>query len=157
MNLEKRLQVGDIIKSKQFAFGRYEGVFNKSKYLVANKELITVDGETRTNPVNFRKPGTEEHTNSKYICVDLGAYDESRGNSSFVVEEAKLDGGGTGHGPYDIYPDGWHILARKLGKDETYDPKGQLIQFYQDGSFDCVISEIEVVGKMKRMFIKTKS
>jgi hypothetical protein len=82
----------------------------------------------------------------------------------YVVEEAKMAGGGTGHGPHDVYPDGWQVTASKLAwacdpsiaehfeeafnklkatekgrpnLDELlrYDPKARTIQFYQSGCF----------------------
>jgi hypothetical protein len=68
----------------------------------------------------------------------------------YVVEHAASKGGGTGHGPHDIYPDGWHIRARKLKADSSYDPHGVEIDFYQSGSFTVVNPTVPVVGKLHR-------
>jgi len=61
----------------------------------------------------------------------------------YVVVEAKLHGGGTGHGPHDIYPDGWHVVLEKMDNDWVK------VDFYQSGSFTCVHRDVEVVGNAK--------
>ena len=68
----------------------------------------------------------------------------------YVVEHAALEGGGTAHGPHDRYPDGWHIRARKLKADGSYDPHGVEIEFYQSGAFTAVNEKVPVVGKLHR-------
>lgn len=72
----------------------------------------------------------------------------------FVVEEAKMDGGGTGHGPHDVYPDGWHVVARLLNADGTYNPGGPKISFYMTGCFIGMVKpeEIDIVARMGRRF-----
>ncbi len=69
---------------------------------------------------------------------------------NFIVEEAKMAGGGTGHGPHDVYPDGWQITARQLFKNGNYNPKGAQILFYQSGAFNCMATDVPTVGKMQR-------
>jgi len=74
----------------------------------------------------------------------------------WVVEYANWEGGGTGMGPHDIYPDGLHIEARKLNKAGKYDRKNYLKKFVWGPS--CYSNEIvgcEIVGKMK--VVKTLS
>ena len=68
----------------------------------------------------------------------------------YVVEHARSEGGGTAHGPHDVYPDGWHIKARKLWDDGTYNPNGTEIEFYQSGAFTAVNKDVPVVRKMRR-------
>lgn len=51
------------------------------------------------------------------------------GSALFEVTETRLTGGGTGHGPYDVYPDGHQVLAREVGG------QGRTIHFYQSGCF----------------------
>lgn len=74
----------------------------------------------------------------------------------WVVEDARMGGGGTGHGPHDIYPDGWQVTVRRL-KRGKYDPKGDTIRFYQSGCFtaECMITpaEIDLTKKMKKVFV----
>lgn len=69
---------------------------------------------------------------------------------AYVVEHARMEGGGTGHGPGDVYPDGWHVRARKLADDGCYDPLGVMISFFQSGCFSVVNKEIPVVSRMER-------
>lgn len=69
----------------------------------------------------------------------------------YLVIGAGLGGGGTGHGPTDIYPDGWQVTIQKLDEAGSYNPKTKRITFYQSGCFSNKILEVEVVGKMKRI------
>jgi len=71
----------------------------------------------------------------------------------FVVVGAAMEGGGQGHGPHDIYPDGWRIEAQRLNDDGTWNSDGKKVYFYQSGSFTCLISKpLEVVKRMKMSF-----
>lgn len=69
----------------------------------------------------------------------------------FVVEEARMDGGGGS--VYDRFPDGWHATARALKRDGTYNPRGRIIDFYQSGSFTNMRPEVKVVGQAKVTFV----
>lgn len=70
----------------------------------------------------------------------------------FVVIKTTFDGGGTGHGQNDVYPDGYHVFCKAL-KNGEYDENGIEISFYQSGSFTCMITNISSVRDMKMMFI----
>jgi len=72
----------------------------------------------------------------------------------FVVEKTAFEGGGTGHGPHDIYPDGWHVTARQLNSDGTYNSGNKTIEFYQSGCFIDTIKEVPVVRKMRITFVE---
>lgn len=69
----------------------------------------------------------------------------------FVVVETHFDGGGTGHGPLDVYPNGHRVVAKKL-KEGKWDSKGRKLEFYQSGCFTNMIlpKDIDVVGEMKQ-------
>jgi hypothetical protein len=56
----------------------------------------------------------------------------------WVVVDAKMGGGGTAHGPHDVYPDGWMVTATR--KD---DPKVTL-RFYQSGCFNGLLTPEEI-------------
>ena len=75
----------------------------------------------------------------------------------YIVIRAELEGGGTGHGPHDIYPDGWHIKARKLNSDGSYNPEAKTIDFYQSGSFTNMKEKVKIVGKMEQTFVSEKA
>ena len=58
------------------------------------------------------------------------------GKGEWVVVSTCLTGGGTGHGPHDVYPDGHQLTLRLLKPDSdqiVWSRKAQ--QFYQSGCF----------------------
>ncbi len=67
----------------------------------------------------------------------------------FVVINAMLDGGSTGHDPY---PDGHHVFCKRL-KEGKYDANGAGVNFYQSGCFNNLLPGIEPIRKMKMNFI----
>ena len=79
---------------------------------------------------------------------------------AFVVEEARMSGGGTAQGG-DVYPDAWHVKARALrikrsGSKDTsrfqYNPKAKLIEFTQHTNcYNNVIEGVVQVGQMKKV------
>lgn len=73
----------------------------------------------------------------------------------FVVEEAEMTGGG---GTHDVYPDAWHVKARKLTgavrklTGVKYNPKATLIEFTQHTNcYNNVIEGVEQIGKMEKV------
>ena len=75
-----------------------------------------------------------------------------RRRGTFIVEDAQMTGGGQAHN--DIYPDSWHVEARVLNDDGTYDPSARLVRFTQHtNSYNNVIVGVEKVGEMTRTFI----
>lgn len=145
--------VGDVIVSSKFAYG-----YRNRKA----QEVITVDGRTEDHFVTFRMNEEDRVIAAaksgkippKKETVNLGAYDPSRAKAKFVIEIANMEGGGTGHGLGDVYPDGWHVYARRLNADGTYNPNGEVIHFYMSGDFNCkvVAEDVQVVGKMHMQF-----
>ena len=153
MSAETLPNVGDIITSQKFAFGYYDN---------AEKRSITVDGRTREYSVSSYLSADERveiaaQTGTippKMRTVELGAYDPNRANAKFVVAEANLQGGGNGSRPTESYRNGWHVRARRLNADGSYDQQGEVIRFYTTGDFTCVIEleDLQIVGKMQRQF-----
>lgn len=143
---EQMPRIGDIIISPKFAYGYYDG-----------ENVIAVDGETKKHSDTSRISEDERveiaaktgKISPRTRIIELGAFDESRASAKFVVESAKMQGGDTGR---DEYPDGWHVRARRLNKDDSYNPDGELIQFYMSGCFTYMIEpkDVEIVGKMKK-------
>lgn len=147
-------KVGDVITSKKFAYGyRYD----------ETGDLVYVDGRTKKQPI------TEYISEEKRVALaaktgkippktrtyDRGAYDKSRASALFVVEKADLKSGGYGHGIHDAYPDGWCVRARRLKDNGTYNPTGEVIEFYTSGCFNNQLDpkDIKVIKKMKMGFI----
>jgi hypothetical protein len=58
----------------------------------------------------------------------------------YIVTHVASDGGGTGMGPHDVYPDGHHVHCERTSDRLKVD-------FYQTGCFTAMIPEIEPVGK----------
>lgn len=64
----------------------------------------------------------------------------------YLVVEAKMAGGSTGH---DAYPDGWYVTVQLLDKNSQPRPKTEFT-FYQSGCFNVIIPEVQVIGKMTK-------
>jgi hypothetical protein len=77
--------------------------------------------------------------------------DTSEYIGEYVVVNTALTGGGTGMGPHDIYPDGWHVTAKKL-KNGEYDNDGLTIEFYQSGCFNAMLPDIKPIRRMQESF-----
>lgn len=60
----------------------------------------------------------------------------------YVVVKTTSDGGGTGMGPYDVYPNGHHVYAERAD--------GTKVDFYQSGCFTAMIENISPVGSATR-------
>lgn len=59
----------------------------------------------------------------------------------YVVYKTAFEGGGTGHGPGDVYPDGHHVYCEKM------DDSKARVDFYQSGSFTAMLPNKEAVGR----------
>lgn len=68
----------------------------------------------------------------------------------YVVYKTSIDGGGTGHGPHDVYPDGHHVFCERL------DDRSVKIDFYQSGCFTAMITNIKPIGKAVRSWVEGK-
>jgi hypothetical protein len=64
----------------------------------------------------------------------------------YVVYKTMMDGGGTGHGPGDVYPDGYHVFAERINT-------GEKIDFYQSGSFTCVLPRVKIIRSLTKRII----
>ena len=72
-------------------------------------------------------------------------------SGTWVVEEAEMTGGGYAQA-MDYYPDSWHVIARKLDKDGSYNPKGRKTTFTQNTNcYNTVIEGVKKVGQKKRV------
>ena len=75
----------------------------------------------------------------------------------WVVERAEMTGGGIAQGG-DVYPDAWHVWARRLGAGGRYVRKAaRVITFTQNtSSYNDCIRGVQVVGKMEMTFVPVK-
>lgn len=76
----------------------------------------------------------------------------------YVVQDARMTENSKSK-DINAYPDGYHIIATKLSDDKQYNPNGIIIEFYQSGPFNCVITpqKIQSQGKLVRKFVKKTS
>jgi hypothetical protein len=77
----------------------------------------------------------------------------------YLVTDTNMQGGGTGHGPHDVYLDGWHVTCIMLNDDGTFCESNRKVTFYQSGCFTAVIppGKIKAVKGIKyhRTFLPT--
>ena len=65
---------------------------------------------------------------------------------TYVVTKTQMTGGGTGHGPHDVYPDGHHVTAMSMEEDNAF------IQFYQTGCFINMIEDVKPIGQARVIY-----
>jgi len=93
------------------------------------------------SPATVRIPWTEKgpdgwerkHEHRVEVLVEDP---ESLAWESFTVTEVDLTGGGNGHGPNDVYPDGHRVTARGTS--------GRTVRFYQTGCFTGIVKPEDV-------------
>lgn len=112
----KFLQVGDVIELKA---GHKVYTDIPEKYYYTNR------------------PDSNELTHAD---VKIGGI-HSHLAGEYIVYKTSQDGGGTGHGPNDVYPDGHHVFA------ESTDGSRVKVDFYQSGSFTAMITDISPIAK----------
>jgi hypothetical protein len=61
------------------------------------------------------------------------------GKGEYVVSSTVMTGGGTGHGQFDVYPDGHQVTLHPIGEDNIVNMQNKPKQFYQSG---CFIDEV---------------
>lgn len=143
-------QKGDIIVSKRFIYG-YKNYSQPSIIEVGDNSPHHVIGRKMTDKEIVTYVETHHRMPpDRYIDEDLGVPDQSRGIAKFVVIDGVMSGGGTAQGN-DVYPDGWHVLARRLNNQGLFDPKGEVIAFYMTGCFIGMIppEEVQILGHMQ--------
>ncbi len=135
---DKFLLVGDVIK------------IEKGMKIYANIPECFVYSNRRAS----RKPTKHDICVGDVLDSDgKSQYDTSRFIGEYVITDTRIDGGGTGHGPHDIFPDGYHVTAVMLELDGSYNENRICIDFYQSGCFTAMIlpNEIKPVRKMQRV------
>lgn len=137
---------GDVIISKRFQFGRL-GFDGKPPIEVGQKDAKYMIGRRLTDEeITEEVLRTKKMPNPLWRDFDLGVPDPSRGTAKFLVTESNMQGGGG----RDDYPDGWHIVAKRLDEKGKFDPKGEEIAFYMTGCFIDMIppEEVSIVGHL---------
>lgn len=74
----------------------------------------------------------------------------------YVVYKTNCDGGGTGMGRHDVYPDGHHVFCRKLDAPDIK------VDFYQSGCFTAMVTDVKPIkdeecgAKMRAIYANLK-
>jgi len=147
---------GDVITSTKFRYGRlnYDGkppiqVGQDSPNHIVSRYL-TEDEMVKIAKIVGGKP-------ERPMSIDYGVPDHSRATAEFVVVDGRMEGGGSCGTPmgHDDYPDGWHIVAKRLNKDGKWNPNGEVIAFYMTGCFIDMIppEEVTVVRHMEMHYV----
>ena len=125
------LKVGEVFICPRFAtdcsYEHDDGKVNKNKLEIGRYQSEVTHAWTERKEGGWSRPRSE--------ILDVDAHDPSRATAPFVVTKTEMSGGGTAHGPGDVYPDGWGVTAVRLHKDNTWNPDGEEIFFRQSGSF----------------------
>lgn len=83
---------------------------------------------------------------SREVVTVRGNFDYLAG--TYVVTRTAQTGGGTGHGPHDVYPDGHEVTASDT---ENMDSE---VSFYQSGCFThCWNRPVTVIGKATQAWV----
>ncbi len=83
------------------------------------------------------------HENIEVGSKPLG-FDTAFLEGKYIVVKTVCDGGGTAHGPHDVFPNGHHVYCEKMVDSLDYKIK---VDFYQTGSFTAMIEHIKPIGK----------
>jgi hypothetical protein len=153
-------QVSDVIRSIRFVYGERSFDENNKRITVGRDEpkYIVSRYPTDDEVVAYVRKYNKMPSEGASVEEDYGSVDLTRAKAEYVVIEAKMQGGGSGmgviYGHNDEYPDGWHVVAKRLGNGRKWNPNGEEIQFYVTGCFINMIpsNKILKVGEMKLSF-----
>lgn len=101
--------------------------------LVRDERDLTIDMCSGTNWTERKVEDGWKMERDRYMDLRPSATD--LGTRTWEVMLTSLSGGGTGHGPGDVYPNGHRVIARS--------DDGTTISFYQSGCFTSVVDPAE--------------
>lgn len=116
---------------------------SKNEKLLEEGDIILIEAGHSVNtlvPEHFvysNHKGSFKMTNSVVTVAGELSYLEGK----YIVVKTTFDGGGTGHGPHDVYPDGHHVHCISA------DGSKRKLDFYQTGSFTHRNADITAIGK----------
>jgi len=159
--LEKGMRVYGLIPEK-FVYDNRKTSNELTRHEIKIGEVIendvdlasTIKKNARGVVDKFSSEGIEIETKKviKFVTENVGDVKKEQfviNEGEYLVVRTAFDGGGTGHGSHDVYPDGHHVFCKAL-RDGKYEEDGDEIDFYQSGSFTCVIRDIKPIRKMKK-------
>jgi len=145
--MDSFLQVGDIFTSvslgsklhgRTAADKNYHYVLHKDTHepYVDFSWLHTEDYET-TTVIYWKETKEDGWYRDRKTELSTKCTDPVLTNATWVVTKAQLTGGGNNGRPYDDYPDGHRIVARRVDGTE-------FVEFYQGGCFRGMIVPEEI-------------
>jgi hypothetical protein len=93
-------------------------------------------------PAHFIYSNRAGSFDMKRTEVDLSSPLGAGHRGRYVVLRTAIDGGGRGHGVYDIYPSGHHVWCKSIDHHTPIE-----VDFYQTGAFTCMIPDIQPIGR----------
>ena len=81
----------------------------------------------------------EDFVDTLSLNCDPATFDTSIFVGEYTVVKTVSDSGGTGHGPSDYYPNGWHVYCEKAD--------GTTVNFYQTGCFTTMLPDIKPINR----------
>ncbi len=136
---DKGVKIGDKISAT------YDIEELQKKNIKAHSNDYTNPYRLMVNDVFEMKMGDRFYHNGREVEINQSLSDFI---GEYVVYSAKMSGGGTGHGPHDVFPDGYHVVAVKLDLTDQYNTDGLKIHFYQSGCFTIINEDIVVKRKL---------
>lgn len=156
MNQDVLPQVGDVIRSIRFVYGERSFDRNNKRVAVGRDDPQYIVGRYPTDEeiVSYVQKFGKMPPKSAPVEEDYGSPDLTRAKAEYVVVEAQMQGGGPIQGDSVGYPDGWHVVAKRLDDGRKWNPLGEEIEFYMTGCFLNMIppNKIKIVGRMEYSF-----
>jgi hypothetical protein len=128
--MDNLLQVGDRFVSPKLdtmLYGEIAYIPDTGEPYMDFSKLHTEDYDCRTTAIwtETKEGGWSRH---REVPLSTKAKDPNLLGATWVVIKTSFGGGGCAHGPHDVFPDGHHVVAQRVGGSET-------VNFYQSGCF----------------------
>jgi hypothetical protein len=144
-SLSDKLSSHDVIVGATYTNEKSENhLFNSKNFM---KDIIEeIVRKCENNGLTIEPKKVFDFIKQNAVKPDLKTFILEGGE--FVVIKTSYEGGGTGHGQYDVYPNGHCVYCKKL-KGGKFDINGIEINFYQSGCFTAMIENITPIRKMQ--------
>ncbi len=143
-----RFKPGDWIRCASFARGEHPTEWSDG-LLEVDTRVVTV--KQSPNVIHWSEKQTREGGWERRVdrVTDPRSFDDSRGEAVYVITSAHVGGGGTGHGPHDVFPDGEQYEARRLDDGGNVVPLAPIVCFTIGGCFTSTVTDVTLVEDSK--------
>jgi hypothetical protein len=122
----KQIVIGSTLKSGELS---KDTIANKVKKGLAELDII---------PDNEKVTAFIDALN---LDLSIKSFDTSKYEGEYTVIRTALEGGGTGMGPHDVFPNGHHVICTK-----NDDPSIE-VDFYQTSGSSDLLTDVPVVRR----------